>query len=169
MKKLIATAVAAGALAVGGTASAQDFGGVIASILGFGQPTYNQQYGWGNQQYGYGNQQYGYGNQQYGYGNQGYGNQGYSYGGPAVVAPQTQIYQDQYGRQFYYDQYGRQVYSQAQTQQQRIVGYDQWGRPVYGNSGSYAYGGSTWGSNRDRDGDGVADSQDRYPDDRRYY
>jgi hypothetical protein len=154
MKKLIATAVAAGALAAGGAASAQDLGGVIANILGFGQPTYNQQYGYG----GYGNSYPSYGG--------GYSN----YGGPAVVAPQTQMYQDQYGRQFYYDQYGRQVYVQTQTQQQQIVGYDQWGRPVYGNSGTYAYGGgSTWGNTWDRDGDGVPDSRDRYPNDRRYY
>ncbi len=38
MKKFILSAVAAGALAVGGAASAQDLGGVIGSIFGFGSP-----------------------------------------------------------------------------------------------------------------------------------
>ena len=41
MKKLIATAVAAGTLAFGAAASAQDLGNVIANILGFDTPTYN--------------------------------------------------------------------------------------------------------------------------------
>ena len=38
MKKFILSAVAAGALAAGGAASAQDLGGVIGSIFGFGTP-----------------------------------------------------------------------------------------------------------------------------------
>lgn len=38
MKKFILSAVAAGALAVGGAASAQDLGGVIGSLFGFGSP-----------------------------------------------------------------------------------------------------------------------------------
>lgn len=38
MKKFILSAVAVGALAVGGAASAQDLGGVIGSIFGFGTP-----------------------------------------------------------------------------------------------------------------------------------
>jgi hypothetical protein len=129
MKKLIATAVAAGALAVSGAASAQDFGNILLNILGLGAPTYN------------------------------YGN---NY--PGVVAGQ-QIYQDQYGRQFYYDQYGRQVHiNNYNNNTARIVGYDQYGRPVYNNSGAYAYGGSSW----DHDGDGVANSRDRWPNDPRY-
>ena len=136
MKKYIATAIAAGALAAGGTASAQDLGNIIANILGFGQPSYG---------YNYGN------------------NYGNSY--PGVVANQ-QIYADQYGRRFYYDQYGRQVYLQSAPQQ--IMGYDSWGRPIYGNSGTYAYGG-TYGSTWDRDGDGIANTRDRWPNDRRYW
>jgi hypothetical protein len=143
MKKFITAAVAAGALAAGGAASAQDFGSIIANIFGLGQPTYTQP------NYGYG-----------------------TYGGPAVVAPQAQIYADQYGRRFYYDQYGRQVYLSAapqQQQQQQIIGYDSYGRPVYGSS-SYAYGGTYNGYNSwDRDGDGIANTRDRWPDDRRYW
>ncbi len=38
MKKFILSAVAAGALSVGGAASAQDLGGVIGSLFGFGSP-----------------------------------------------------------------------------------------------------------------------------------
>jgi len=136
MKKFIATAIAAGAMAAGGAASAQDLGSVIANILGFGTPTYNQGY-----------------------------NHGYGYGTPAVVAPRQQIYADQYGRQFYYDQYGRQVYLNSTTQQ--IVGYDSWGRPIYGQ-GHYAYGGQSYNA-WDRDGDGVANSRDRWPDNRNYW
>jgi hypothetical protein len=143
MKKFIATAIAAGAMVAGGAASAQDLGSIIAGVLGFGQP-----------QYSYGQPHYGYGQPQY------------SYGGPAVVAGAQQMYIDQYGRTFYYDQWGRQVFVQgAQQQQQQIVGYDQWGRPVYGTSGQYAYGNRSW----DRDGDGVSNSRDRWPDDRRYW
>lgn len=160
MKKFIATALAAGAMAAGGAASAQDFGTVINSLFGFGTPSY-------------------------------------SYGTPAVVAgAQTQVYVDQYGRQFTYDQYGRQVYLNSSTQSQVIVGYDSWGRPIYGSAqtyggaqvygsnqypytygsgntasqypysyGNYAYGSRSW----DRDGDGIANSRDRWPDDSRYY
>ena len=41
MKKFILTAVAAGALAAGGAASAQDLGGILSGIFGYGgQPTY---------------------------------------------------------------------------------------------------------------------------------
>lgn len=131
MKKLIATALAAGALAASGAASAQDFGSIIANIFGIGTPTYN-----------------------------------YGYGTPAVVAPRQQIYADTYGRQFYYDQYGRQVYLNNGTQQ--IVGYDSWGRPIYGQAGQYAYGTRPYNS-WDRDGDGVANSRDRWPDHRNYW
>jgi hypothetical protein len=141
MKKLIAaTAIAAGALGTAGTASAQDLGNIIANVLGFGTPQYS-----------------------------------YNQGIPAVVAPQQQMYRDSYGRTFYYDQYGRQVYL---NNTQQIVGYDQWGRPIYGSApqypygGNYAYGsnyGSTYGNSWDRDGDGIANSRDRWPDDSRYY
>jgi hypothetical protein len=135
MKKFITAAVAAGALAAGGAASAQDFGSIIANIFGFGQPTYTQP------NYGYG-----------------------TYGGPAVVAPQAQIYADQYGRRFYYDQYGRQVYLNTAPQQQ-IIGYDSYGRPVYGSTHAYSGTYNSW----DRDGDGIANTRDRWPDDRRYW
>ncbi|HEX7888361.1 MAG TPA: hypothetical protein VF522_03290 [Ramlibacter sp.] len=152
MKKFILSAVAAGALAFGGAASAQDLGSIINGIFGIGTPTYN---------YGYG-----------------------SNGTPAVVAGTTpyygqapyygstnQIYADQYGRQFYYDQYGRQVFVQSQSQSNVYgnnvygnVQYDQWGRPIYGTYSSNS-GYRSW----DRDGDGVANTQDRWPDDRRYW
>ena len=39
MKKWILTAAAAGALAAGGAASAQDLGGILTNILGYGAPT----------------------------------------------------------------------------------------------------------------------------------
>jgi hypothetical protein len=135
MRKLIATALAAGAMAAGGAASAQDFGSVIANIFGVGTPTYS-----------------------------------YGYGTPAVVAGSTQIYADSWGRRFYYDQYGRQVYLSS-APQQPYAGYDAWGRPIYG-SGYYAYGGrygSYGGRNWDRDGDGVANARDRWPNDPRYW
>ena len=140
MKKFIVSALAAGALAAGGAASAQDFGSVIGSLLNLAIPGMTQQYGTG------------------------------------------QMYQDQYGRQFYYDQYGRQVYVQQQTNpyygsqygqygqygsqygSQTIIGYDSWGRPIYGSS----YGGYT-GRAWDSDGDGVANSRDRWPSDPRYW
>ena len=179
MKKLILTAVAAGAMAVGGAASAQSFGDVLGSIFGYGQPTYNQ--GYGTPQYGYGGSQPAIvaGAQGTVYVDQ-YGRRVDQYG-RLLSTPSygsQQLYQDQYGRQFYYDQYGRQVIVQSSTNvygannygtstygganTYGITGYDAWGRPVYGNTGSYAY------NTRDRDGDGVADSYDRYPDDRRY-
>lgn len=140
MKKFVLTAIAAGALAAGTAASAQDLGSVLGSIFGYGQPTYSQST-------------------------------------PAVVAGAQQVYTDSYGRQFYYDQYGRQVFVTSSVQQQQIVGYDSYGRPiygqVYGNSGTYAYGGQygqygqypRW----DRDGDGVRNRDDRWPDDARYH
>lgn len=161
MKKLIATSIAACALAAGGAASAQDLGSVLANILGLGMPTYQQ-------------------------------------GTPAVVAGQVyadqygrRFYYDQYGRQVYlqssqhivgYDSWGRPIYGSTNTRQ--IIGYDSWGRPIYGQSGAYgqgygqsgtygqsgayAYGGSVYGSSWDRDGDGVANRHDRWPDDPRY-
>ena len=161
MKKFILTAAAAGALAFGGAAGAQDLGAVLSNILGFGTPSYN---------YGYNNAI------------------------PAVVAqPNTTVYVDQYGRQVYVDPYGRQVLVQPNTNvygannyggtttygttTYGIAGYDANGRPLYrdayGNytytqpfgGGSYAYSGRSW----DRDGDGIANARDRWPDDRRYW
>ncbi|MBI5276209.1 MAG: hypothetical protein HY854_07085 [Burkholderiales bacterium] len=139
MKKFIVTAIAAGALAAGGAASAQDLGSVISGILGLTSPSYSNNYG-------------------------------YSY--PGMVAPQAQVYTDTYGRRFYYDQYGQQVY--LNNSGQVIVGYDQWGRPIYGTNysygSSYPYYGSNyaWGNGWDRDGDGISNSRDRWPDDPRY-
>lgn len=144
MKKIILGAVAAGALAIGGTAAAQDLGAVLSNIFGYpSYPTYPTQpaYGPSIPAVVAGTQPYGYG------------------------AGSTTIYTDQYGRQYYYDQYGQQVIvSQGQTSQ--IVGYDSWGRPVYGTTryNNYALGGTNW----DRDGDGIANTRDRWPDDRRY-
>jgi hypothetical protein len=145
MRKLFATAIAAGAMAVGGAASAQDFGSVIANIFGLGTPTY-----------------------------------GYNSGYPAVVAGQQQMYRDTYGRTFYYDQYGRQVYLNSGTTGSQFMGYDAWGRPVYNSAvttspgyvyggtypynNNYAYSGRSW----DRDGDGISNGRDRWPDDPRY-
>jgi hypothetical protein len=151
MRKYIAAAVAAGALAVGGAASAQDLGTIISNVLGIGNPTPT------------------------------YNVPGVPYG--------AQVYQNQNGQQFYYDQYGRQVIVAGGTQW-NIVGYDSQGNPLYGtdaygtggsgrfgnygnngNNGNYGNYGWGYGNNRyrnDRDGDGVPDAYDRYPDDPRY-
>jgi hypothetical protein len=43
MKKFIFSAVAAGALAFGGAAAAQDLGAILSNILGFGVPHQSQQ------------------------------------------------------------------------------------------------------------------------------
>jgi hypothetical protein len=128
MKKFIFSAVAAGALAVGGAASAQDVGDVLTNILGsFGVPVYGTQ----QQQSG-------------------------------------SVYVDQYGRQVMIDQYGRHVLVQPNTVYGNTVYgntvYDAYGRPVYTTpNGSYAY-----ANPRDRDGDGVRNRLDRWPDDPRY-
>jgi hypothetical protein len=177
MKKFILTAVAAGALAVGGAASAQDLGGILGNIFGFGQPTYPT-YGTstptpavvaGTQQ------SYGGGV----YVDQ-YGRQVDQYGRPLTIDPYGRQV-DQYGRQVTIDQYGRQVLVQPNTGSYGITGYDQWGRPIYGTTtygsntyGSTTYGGTVYGSGYgartwDRDGDGVANAQDRWPDDPRYH
>jgi hypothetical protein len=157
MKKFILSAVAVGALAFGGAASAQDLGGVVSNILGsLGFPTQN---------YGYGTVL------------------------PGVVAPsQGTVYIDQYGRQvlvqpqanvYGANNYGGTTYG---TTTSGVVAYDSAGRPLYrdayGNytytqpyaysqpfGGAYAYSGRTW----DRDGDGIANARDRWPDDRRYF
>ncbi len=167
MKKFILTAVAAGALAVGGAASAQDIGTVIGSLFGFGQPAYPS-YSTGIPAVVAGTQPYN--TQPYGtYGANVYGNN--TYGGTTYG---SQVYVDQYGRQVTIDQYGRHVLVQPNTGSYAITGYDQWGRPIYGTTtyGNTTYGATTYGySGRtwDRDGDGVANAQDRWPDDRRYW
>jgi hypothetical protein len=144
MKKTILSAVAAGALAVGGAASAQDLGTAIGNVLGsvFGAPTYN-------------------------YGNNGYYGHGTAI--PGVVATPSYgyntTYVDAYGRQVYVDPYGRHIVQQNHNLYGGVT-YDAWGRPVYNQSyGTYAYGGNSW----DRDGDGIANTRDRWPNDRRYY
>lgn len=145
MKKIILGAVAAGALAIGGAAAAQDLGAVLSNI--FGYPSY-QTYP-AQPAYGPSIPAVVAGTQPYGYG----------------TGSRT-VYTDQYGRQYYYDQYGQQVIV-SQGQSSQIIGYDNWGRPVYGTtrSNNYAWGGNTW----DRDGDGIANTRDRWPDDRRYW
>ena len=156
MKKFILTAAAAGALAFGGGASAQDLGTAIGNVLGsvFGAPSYN--YGTYGQPYGTNHNQYGY-------------NQ-YGQVIPGVVATTPSYgynttYVDAYGRQVYVDQYGRHIVQQNHNLYGGVT-YDAWGRRVYTQpSGTYAYGGSSW----DRDGDGIADTRDRWPNDRRYY
>ena len=126
MKKFVLSTLAAGALAFGGAASAQDLGGVLSSIFGFGTPSYPV----------------------------------YNSGATPAVVAGTQsygtVYVDQYGRVLNVDQYGRQVI--AQSGPQATTGYDAWGRPIYG-----------YGYEQDRDGDGVADIRDRWPNDRRYW
>ena len=156
MKKFILSAVAAGALAVGGAASAQDLGAVVSSLFGFGAPSYPT-YSTSQPAVVAGT---------------GYGQYGY-YGNHNTYPGTSQVYVDQYGRQFSYDQYGRQVYVQPSTNY-GIVGYDQWGRPVYGTTSTTTTYGTTqypYGYSRpgDRDGDGVANINDRWPDDRRYW
>jgi hypothetical protein len=175
MKKTILSALAAGALALGGAASAQDLGGVLSSIFGFGTPSYPVYNSGATPAVVAGTQssgtvyvdQYGRRVDQYGrvLNVDQYGRPIASvdqYGRPVTVDQYgRQVYTDQYGRQVYTDQYGRQVIAQSGTQ--TITGYDAWGRPIYGTS-NYGY-----GYEQDRDGDGVADVRDRWPNDRRYW
>ena len=138
MKKFIVMAVAAGGLALGTAASAQDLRSVLTNILGYGTPTYGT-------------------------------------GTPAVVAG-TQVCVDpdgrqvyvqpntSYCRQVYVDPDGRQVYVQPNTSYS-ITGYDAWGRPIYGST---TYRNHALANPRDRDGDGVRNRLDRWPDDPRY-
>ena len=118
MKKFILSALAAGALAAGSAASAQDLRSMFPGVFGE-QP-------------------------------------------PAVAGayPYGSVYIDRYGRQVFVDQYGRHVL-QSNGNVYGSTGYDAWGRPIYNNP----YGGTYY----DRDGDGVADSRDRWPTDRRYW
>lgn len=156
MKKSILLAMAAGALAIGSAASAQVYGwpgqpaystpATPAVVAGTGYAPPSQ------------------------YGNHNaypdtYGNNSY----PGTYG--NQVYVDPYGRQVTYDQYGRQVYVQPNTGSYGIVGYDQWGRPLYGTTTTTTTYGTvhgSLGSPGDRDGDGVANVNDRWPDDRRY-
>ncbi len=106
-----------------------------------------------------------------------YHGQPYAYSTPpqrAIVAGTQPYYQqqynttyvDQYGRQVHVDQYGRHVIVQPNTGNYGITGYDAWGRPVYGNTwGNYAQNGTVG----DRDGDGVPNVRDRWPDNRAYW
>jgi hypothetical protein len=152
MKKFILAAAAAGALAFAGAASAQYYGG-------YGYPSYSAPIPAvvaGTQPYS------SYGN------HNNHGQNGYSNHNNYPANSQSQVYVDQYGRQVMLDQYGRHVLVQPNTGSYGVIGYDQWGRPVYGtttySTTTYGYSGRSW----DRDGDGVADAQDRWPDDRRY-
>ena len=143
MKKFILSAATAGALALGGAASAQSPSAVVNNIFGYGTPTYS--YGPAIPAIVAGTQPY--------------------YSAPSASQPYNTVYVDQYGRQVYVDQTGRHVIVQSTTTTRSITGYDAWGRPIYGTThGGYA-------SNRhwDRDGDGVADAQDRWPDNRFYW
>lgn len=117
MKKLIATALAAGALTAGGAASAQNLGDVVLNILGYGAPTY-----------------------------QTYGTPAVVAGQTYRDTMGRVFYYDQYGRQVYvqqhapqiagYDQWGRPVYTAPATT---------YGNSVYGTyGGNYAYGGNSW-------------------------
>lgn len=117
------------------------------------------------------------------------------YGGGRAVYDQygRQVMLDQYGT--YVDQYGRRMQVDSYGRHMPLDQYgsyrDQWGRTVYlgpdrrplyveqsgqvvtygTNYGAYGgtYGGTYGGVNpRDRDGDGVRNRDDRWPDDPRY-
>lgn len=151
MRRFILSAVAAGAVAFAGAASAQGFGGVLNDLFGFGQPAHPTYSGAGIPAVVAGTQPYGSG-----------------------------VYVDPHGRQVTTDRYGRQVVVQPNRGTYGITGYDAWGRPVYGsapvpyghpgNYGSYGnYGNYAWaGQPGDKDGDGVPNVHDRWPDDARY-
>ena len=174
MRKYIATAIAAGALAIGGAASAQDFGSILSNIFGFGTSSqsssgtpavvagtvYQDQYG---RRFYYDQ----YGQQVYLQDSQQQQIVGYDSWGRPIYGTQNSQTQQIMG----YDSWGRPIYGThgTQQQQQQIVGYDSWGRPIYGNSGSYAYGTQPRTSTWDRDGDGIPNSRDRWPDDSRYW
>lgn len=154
MKKTVLSMLAAGALAAGGAASAQNLGDIVGSLFGFGAP-------------------------------------GYGSGIPAVVAgtqPHGTVYVDPYGRHVMIDPYGRhvlvdpygghvmvdpygrhaQVLPPATDTETAL--YDRWGRPLYGSGyGTHVYPGRYPGQRWDRDGDGVANRSDRWPDDHRYW
>jgi hypothetical protein len=112
MKKFIVTALAAGAMAAGGAASAQDFGSAIASLFGFASPTYNY----------------------------GYTYPGVVATPQARVYSDSygrQFYYDQYGQQVYlnnsgqivgYDTWGRPIYGTPQAYSYNYYGYNSWDR-----------------------------------------
>ena len=93
---------------------------------------------------------------------------------------QGQVYVDTHGRQFFYDQYWRQVFLPP-GYTYGVIAHDSAGQPVYGAVGpdrnfgvaplDRRYGDvapDRRARDRDRDGDGVANRQDRWPDDPRY-
>lgn len=130
MKKTLLSAMAAGALAFGGAASAQDLGRVLGDILS-----------------NIGNQ-----SQYYGHGSS-----------PPPGSPDAgegRVFSEG-GRWIYEDQFGRRsvIPGEVVFGPQGPMYRDAWGNWVHVASGS-AY---------DRDGDGVADTSDRYPTDRRYW
>jgi hypothetical protein len=157
MRKLLLSAVAAGALAMGGAASAQDILGGLGAVL----PQILNSIVLGGTD-----------------------------GSPGTVVQGGQTTVDQWGRQVYTDPYGRQivlnsdgtytdihgnpVYVQGPTRTRppSLMGlgprvYDQYGRRIILSEGSSVEG-NVAGIMVDRDGDGVADVYDRYPNDRRY-
>lgn len=129
MKKFLLSAAAAGALAFGGAASAQDLGRILSDVLSnIGQPAYNQGYG--------------------------------SVPAPGAPEAQGRVFSEG-GRWIHEDQYGRRSVIPGEV----VFGLE---GPMYRDAwGNWVHVGS--GSPYDRDGDGVADSRDRYPTDRRYW
>jgi hypothetical protein len=215
MRKFILGAVAAGALAVSGAASAQWGNGidnVVSSIFGFGnsgatpavvaganQSVYVDQYGRRFYYDQYGRQVF-VDNNMGSYGSYGLGTTPGriatdAYGRPVTMdehgtyvdAAGVRMHIDAYGRHVrldqygsYRDQWGRIVYL-GQDRQPRfmeqngrlvVVAGNTYGSNAYG--GNIAYGTPSYGygtpgpSAWDRDGDGVANESDRWPDDRRY-
>jgi hypothetical protein len=197
MRKFIYSAVAAGALAFGGAASAQDIiGNVLGSILGNVGTTGAAPAVVAPGSYPYGTvytDQYGRRVQvdQYGrhvvidnnvYGNNVYGTQGshggrvaYDQYGRSIALDQFGTYRDSYGRRIQVDAYGRQVlldqYGSYRDQHGRTVYLGANGQPQYveQNGQLMAYSSTTVARRGDRDGDGVRNRVDRYPDDPRWY
>jgi hypothetical protein len=214
MKKFILGAIAAGALAVSGAASAQWGNGidnVITSIFGIGnssgatpavvaganQSVYVDQYGRRFYYDQYGRQVF-VDNNMGSYGSYGLGTGRIAtdaYGrsvtldehGTYVDASGVRMHVDAYGRHLRLDQYGsyrdqwgrivylgpdRQPRYMEQNGRLAVVAGTNYGSNAYGGNiafgstgyGTPAYGTSAW----DRDGDGVANNVDRWPDDSRY-
>lgn len=103
--------------------------------------------------------------------------------GRQIYLDQYNTYMDQFGNRMMVDSYGRHVrmdqYGSYRDQYGRTIYLGADRRPLYMEhngqvtafgsgttygGGGYAYSGRAW----DRDGDGVANAQDRYPDDPRY-
>lgn len=191
MKKIILSAVAAGALAVTGAASAQGFGNAIdnvfSSIFGYGSSNATPAVvaGAGANQTVYVDP---YGRHFYydTYGRQVFVDGSVGTSSRTVIDPYgRQVVLDAYGS--YLDPYGVRMHVDAYGRHVRMDQYgsyrDQWGRTVYlganrqplyveengrlaAISGTYGTLASNDGWDRDRDG--VANNQDRYPDDYRY-